>query len=119
MADEISLNISLQVTKDAQTIAWAPGSQTYDQSAIGAAHNIVVCPTSAAVAISFGSVSTPGIVTYHNLDSANYVTVSTSGGAFGRIKAGEIGSFRLDPSVSLFAQANTASVKCEFLILED
>ena len=119
MADELSLQIVATLTNGELDVRFAPGAKQYDQTTQGSIDQVVTVNTSAAETISFGDISTPGFCFVRNLDPSNYVTLSSTGGAFSRVEAGEIGGWRLDPSMTLSAQADTAACKVQFVILSD
>ena len=122
MADEIQVNARVQITNSGYTDQWVFPSTRFDQSAVGAHNPIIDVGTSEEV-ISQGDVSTPGMVIFQNLDSTNYVEIGPeSGGSlvpFIRLNAGEFALLWLTPSVTLRAQANTASVKLMMRLMEN
>ena len=72
--------------------------------------------------MSTGDVSTLGWLVLQNLDTTNYVTYgpdSTGMVDFGRIEAGEIAVLRLEPGITIKAQANTAAVDLLVKVFED
>lgn len=123
MSDELSVNINATLTNGNQNFAFAPGALTFDQTATGGIDQIVVVNSSASEVISFGSVTTEGWCFLRNLDATNYVQYGPDSGSslivFGRIEAGEVAAFRLDPTTTFRAQANTAAVKLQVALLED
>ncbi|MEN6537788.1 MAG: hypothetical protein ABFD89_29320 [Bryobacteraceae bacterium] len=74
----------------------------------------------AAEAIGLGDLGTPGWFYLKNLDTANYVEIlsATGGAVLLKIKAGEIAVGRFGAAAPA-AQANTAAVNIEYLIVED
>ncbi len=105
------------------TLRFAPGAKPYDQNAIGSISQVVVVGTSADEVINTGDLTTEGFVFMRNLDLANFVNYGPeSGGSmvtFGKIQAGEVAGYRIDPTVVLRAQADNAAVQLEVIILED
>jgi len=86
--------------------------------------NVQTIPTTAggtAITITSG-VATYGMAYFQNQDLVNYVSfgVKVSGTYYpiGRLLAGEEGLFRLDPTTTLYALANTASINLYTVISE-
>jgi PKD repeat protein len=73
--------------------------------------------------ISYGSLATQGWGWFHNLDTANYVelgvVVSGTFYPLTRLLAGEMQLFRVSPSATLYAKANTAAVLLEYEIYDN
>lgn len=71
-------------------------------------------------AIDLGDVGTPGFCWMKNLDGTNFVEIRSATGVADMIKmkAGEPALFRMAAAVP-FAQADTANVNLEMLLLED
>lgn len=118
MAQTLSLTVSATAEFGNFKDSFTPGAVTIALANQGAASGIVDVGTSEED-LSIGDVgaSTQGYLILRNLDSSNYVTYGPkSGGAmvvFGRIKPGEIAVLRLEPSVVVRWQANTAAVKVQ------
>lgn len=126
MADEISLTISMVATNGSFKETFSPGAVSIDQSAVGGHSPTVSISTAAEENLTFGDVSTEGIVVGRNLDSTNYVTVgppssggSTSKVAWMRINAGEPFAFRLDPSAVWRWRAVGGTVLVQVKMLEN
>ncbi len=128
MAGEIQLNTFLQIQNPATGGGFvgseAQRQQSITQNAQGGYSTIATIPTTAAgTALSTGSISTLGIVHFHNLDSTNFVEVGTNSAntffPFGRLNAGEEFPFRFAQGIVPFARANTASVKLYYRLLEN
>ena len=70
-----------------------------------------------------GDISTLGLATFTNMDSANYVVVGPdSGGSMVgaiRLKAGESFTVRLNPGTSYRAQANGSPVDLDITVYND
>ena len=69
-------------------------------------------------------VGTEGWVALLNLDAANYVEWGASAttptiATIGRLEAGEMAVFRMEPGTTLRAKANTAACEVEVWVLED
>jgi len=122
MADEITLTVSIDVTNPAGfTTKRSTSRLKVTQSAAGASGGIQEIGTGYEV-IGKGDVSTEGYVYIANLDSTNFVQIGTDGGAalvpIMRLNAGEAQLFRLDAAATLYAEADTAAVDIDVLILE-
>ena len=122
MADEIAITILGTVTNGNFKDRIDHGQQRFDQAAIGAASNVVSVGTSEED-VTTGDISTLGWCFMRNLDSTNYVQYGpkSSGSmvAIGRIEAGEIHAFRLEPGITLRWVANTSAVLVDLRIYED
>lgn len=128
MANEISVNFQLKVNNPAGStqgyVQTMSKSALYNQNALGANAETVTVPTTApGTAYTFPNLATVGMMYLQNLDSTNYVTYGVlSGGvlyALGKIEAGEIAFFRLNPGVTFAMLANTAPVQISYLLLND
>lgn len=75
--------------------------------------------SSADTAIPLGAVSSPVWLMVRNLDANNFVTIKdgSSGTAIAKVRAGKCALIPLPPQAGTpYAKADTASVKCDFLI---
>jgi hypothetical protein len=121
MANEITITQKLSVSNGGYAATFDSGSLKRDQAAIGA-HAPVISVGTSEETISAGDVSTLGYVAFKNLDAANYVDIgpdSTGLVGFIRLEPGDCAIFRLKPGITIKAQANTAAVKLQMLLLED
>lgn len=122
MANEITLNLVAKVVNGNLSRTFAPGSISVDQTTAVAHHPVIAVGTSEEV-ISFGDITTLGYVAFRNLSSSNFVTIGPeSGGAmvgFMRLEAGEVGVLRLEPGITVRAQADTATVNLEMMALDN
>jgi len=121
MANEITLSASLSANKPAimgsaigravTTLLRSMTGTTYMQDSMSV--------TTAALAVPLGSVTSPHWAYFMNLDTVNYLTLfnGASGAVFLRLLAGDCAFCPLDPSCAPWAQANTAPVQMEYLIL--
>ncbi len=68
-------------------------------------------------ALTWGSITgTPGAAFIHNLDATNYVQLALANdnsGIFARLKADEVSVIKFEPGITIYAKANTASVRIE------
>ena len=73
-------------------------------------------------ALAVGDISTKGWARFLNIDATNYVEIGNyTGGTFYpfiKMKAGESAVCRL-AAVTIYAKANTSSVRLEYMIFED
>lgn len=122
MANEIKVTAKLVITNGNLSKTFNVNSRNRDQTTLGAHNPVIIVGTSEEV-ISAGDVATLGYVAFQNLDSTNYVDIGPeSGGAMVpliRLEAGDAAILRLKPGITIRAQANTASVKLEMLLLND
>jgi len=122
MADELSVTILATITNGNFKDRVDHGVQTFDQTAIGAASNVVSVGTGEED-VAIGDISTLGWCFVRNLDATNYVTYGpkSSGAmvALGRIEAGEIHALRLEPGITIRWKANTATCLVDLRIFED
>lgn len=122
MANEIKMQLAVQVDNGEFSNAFNPGQKQISQAAQGFHGPIVTVGTTEEV-MPTGDIGTLGLLVCKNLDAANYVTVGVStGGAmypFQRIEAGESSAFRLEPGVILRWKANTGAVKVQQMLHED
>ena len=121
MANELTLNITARISNDEYRFQFEKSAQFTQDGRAG--DNGVHTITTTEAVVPLPKITTPGWVFFHNLDQDNYVTVGPeSAGAmvpFLKIQPREFGAFRLDPSVVLRAQANTASVPLQLDVQED
>jgi len=115
MAGEITLSTSLSVRHSPFEYNHT-SRQTIDQNGIGGGNPGTVQLTTTAQAVSFGDVSTPGIVVFQNLDSTDSVyigiDVASTFYPFAQLKPGEDFVIRVYPTLALYAKAvtNTANL---------
>jgi hypothetical protein len=122
MANELKLTLDARLENGDFKDAFQPGQINVDQAAIGAHRPVAIIGTSEEV-IATGDVSTLGWLILRNLDATNYITWGPeSAGAMvpiGRLEPGEWAALRLEPGVTIRAQANTAQCKLDQRIYED
>jgi hypothetical protein len=116
MANTIAITTSVVTTLGSFRDTFSPGTLSITPANVGA-HCPIVSVGTSEEDLEVGDVgaSTQGFIVLQNLDAANYVTYGPKSGgamvAMGRIRAGEIAVFRLEPSAVLRWAANTAAVK--------
>jgi len=118
MAQSLLINLSATAEFGNFKDTFTPGAVTVGLATQGASSGLVDVGTSEEdLAIGDVGASTQGFLILRNLDASNYITYGpkSSGAmvAFGRLKAGEVTILRLEPSVVLRWQANTATVKVQ------
>lgn len=122
MANEITLQGTLQISNGDFKQDWRPGSIQVTQTTQAMAGGIQSIGTSAE-ALGVTDVATPGYSFFRNLDATNFVTIGTYVSSTYypclKLKAGEYGIVRLDGSKTFYAQADTATVKLQYAILSD
>ncbi len=122
MANEIQVDLSVSVTNGNLDFAQADTFEADQTTAKGGNPGTVTIGTSEE-AISFGDITSLGIVIIKNLDETNYITWGPeSGGTMvvvGKLKPGESAVLRLNPGITLRAQANTASCNVRIFAFDD
>ena len=121
MADELSVSIYGKLENGDLERLFNPDTISVDQAAKGARWVVVNVGTSEEDIVTT-EIGTLGWCFLRNLDSTNYVQYGpkdTTMKVFGRIEAGEVAGFRLEPGITIRAKANTAAVELDVLILED
>lgn len=120
MADEITLTFGLSMLKaTAGQVDRNPDQQSVTMTGTDFVHNTQNIATSAE-ALAKGDITTPGYCMFHNLDGTNYVEIGYDDTGFKptvRLNAGEWAMFRCTQAAPQ-AQANTAAVNLEYIILE-
>mgnify|MGYP003116024832 CR=1 FL=1 len=118
MAKEIKAAISLSVKTGLGTSADKSDSKTIDMAGTHITHNVQDVGAGGAEALVEGAdLGTPGIYYIKNLDGANYVSIGLSGQYSIKLKPGEFCLFRA--AAAIYALANTASCKVEYMVIED
>lgn len=120
MADEITITTSVAMRNGTNAFTWTPGAIRITQTAAGGPTPGYVTIGTTEESQAFGELSTQGIIVMQNLDATNYVRWGFSTGVYGgRIPAGEIAVFRLNPGSTLYLIANTAACKMHIYALEN
>jgi len=120
MANEITLNLKIQVAKGDLIHVENPSTLSVDltgTTAIGGAATI----TTTAAALTMGSVSSAGYAYFRNTGPTNFVEIGTGTSPFVpfiKLKAGEAAICRLGTNTPT-ARANTASIALQYYILAD
>lgn len=121
MAQEITVNLRMNVTKGYLSQKFEPGPILVDMSgttATGGAQDI----GTTAETITMSDVTSAGYAYFRNTDTTNFVEIGTgTAGSFVaalKLKAGEVAVARLGTNAPT-ARANTAAVKLQYYILQD
>lgn len=122
MANEISINARFRFV-DANSLPYLDvtfPTTNFTQSAQGGPTPGYVTIGTTEESQAFGELGTLGWLFMKNLDTTNYVQWGFATTAYGgRIEAGEIAMFRLEPSTTLYLKANTAACKMLIYAMED
>ena len=126
MASEISVTTRLYAKKSFLVVDNNVGTINADLSGSTSAAGIVSIPTTAGgTALSLDGITTAtmGYAFFRNIDATNYIEIGVQvGGTFYalvKLKAGEVGLFRMNQTNPPYALANTATVVLQFTILAD
>jgi hypothetical protein len=123
MPNEITLTQTLLLKNG--TLTWDPKltTQNIDQAVPGVSDQTQTIPTSATAINVSTEIATLGVALIKNLDETNYIqiglVVSATFYPFARIKPTEAYPLRLEPGVTYYGKAHTASVKLRFAVLND
>lgn len=122
MANEITLNLKLQVLKGSLAHLENPGAISVDLSGSTATGGSQTIASSAGgTALNMGSVSSAGYAYFRNIDSAITIEIGTNTGtfaAFAKLKAGEAAIIRLGTNAP-YAKAASSSANLQYFILAD
>lgn len=121
MASELQYSVNFKCQNGSYLENFNKVTQTANQNALGASAGIATVTTTAST-INVGSVTTLGYLLLQNLDATNYLTFGVLSGSYipvGKLKPGEVAMLRLQPGITFQWQANTASVECQYLLLQD
>lgn len=121
MTEELEVRLELSFSKSGVKIGTGKQTGILDVSGDYAIHNVQAIGFAAAEALSVGEITTAGYAWFHNIDSTNYVEIGYDDSGFKnliKLKAGEQAIVRLGQDAP-YAQADTASVDLEYVIIED
>ena len=125
MANEITVSVSLKCVNGDFRFERRINSVSVTQAAIGGNGGVQEIGFAAHEALALGDVGTEGWLIVRNIDDTNFVDLGVDVAAafepFIRLEPGEPALFRLskDAGATPYAQADTAAVKVEFMLLED
>ena len=116
MANELRIEAQLEYSKSG--VKQNKHDSTYaDVSGDSFTHVVQEVGTSDELIVIGSDVATWGYVYLKNLDSTNYVEVGLTGSYSIKLKPGEVALFRA--AAALYAQANTAAVDLEIIVIEE
>ena len=122
MSAEIKATIGLTCTKGELSIAVATATDSIDMSGTTYSDVAQIVGTTYEALTIGGDVGTEGVSFFKNMDATNYVEIGVEVAAafypLIKLKAGESALCRLAIG-TVFAKANTSSVKLRALVLED
>lgn len=112
MANEITVRSQLKVVNGNLDFSYDSGSLSFDQAAASGPTPGYVTIGTTEESIAFGELATLGWLVMRNLDATNYVEWGFATTVYGgRLEAGEVALFRLNPGTTLYLRANTAACK--------
>ena len=120
MANEATVTTALKFTKGSVDLNLTDSASTFDVTGTRYQRAVQSVGT-AAEALDMGDITDPGWAYFRNLDASNYVELFAATGetAFLRLNAGEHACVRLSTSATApFAQADTASIDLEYMIVQ-
>ena len=121
MSNEITVTAMLSVLNGNHDERFAHANLRFDQTTQGAYSAIQSVGTSEEN-IAVGDVAAGRFVAMRNLDATNYVSWgqdhSSTMRKIGRLRAGSVALFELEPGETIRAQANTAACRVKVVILE-
>lgn len=123
MANELTITASVSFSKgEVLQMGFSRANKQFNVTGTKYIHNLQSIGFAAAEALAIGEVATPGWCFFFNTDATNYVQILTAvaGTAFCKLKAKEFAMLRLPPGVTApAAQADTAAVELQYMIVED
>jgi hypothetical protein len=121
MADELMIQTRILFEKGDVKVSQGPTTLVLDVAGTDAIRATQEIGFAAAEAINKGEITTPGYMWVRNLDPTNFVEIGYDDTGFKnvvKLKAGEEALFRLAQTTPQ-AQADTAAVRIEYIIIED
>jgi hypothetical protein len=121
MANEITLNLKLQVLKGSLAHLENPGAISVDLSGSTAVGGVQTIGTASAEVLIMNDVTSPGYGFFRNTSSTNFVEIGTGTSPFvpfAKLKAGEAAIMRLSTTTPT-AKADSSSVGLQYFILAD
>lgn len=119
MADEITLNVRMQLANGSDDFDFNPGRKLLTQTTQGRFDSIrSIATTETSIALT--GITTPGRYVIHNLDTTNYVEWGTTTTDYPhKLIAGEFDAGRLNTGkTTLYLKANTAACKVRIIACE-
>lgn len=117
MANELTLNLSVNYRKNAVSMSMTSGSVGITVTGDDYIRGTYTATTS-STAIPLGSVTSPGYCTITNKDASNYVEIldAVAGNVCIRVLPGDWAVFRFTTTAPAI-KAHTASCKVEYMII--
>lgn len=124
MANEIRYNSSVALTNGSLNDSFNSSGLTANQTTAGAMRNVqTISTTWTGDVVNKGSITTPRMAMFQNLDTVNFVEVgiSVSGNFSGFLKlaAGQQAGPMWLSSIQPYARANTSPVKLFYIMYEE
>lgn len=120
MAGEITILQRITVRKGNLNFSYDTGSLSFDMTGQGGPTPGYFTVGTSEESIAFSELGTLGHLLMVNLDTTNYVRWGFATGVYGgRLEAGEVAQFRLNPGSTIYLIANTAACKCLIYGFED
>lgn len=120
MANEITVQATLKVVNGNLNEICASGGLSFTQAAVGGPTPGYLTIGTSEESTAFAELSTLGWLYMQNLDATNYVEWGFATGVYGgRMEAGEIAVFRLNPASTLYLKANTSACKVLIKAFQD
>ena len=126
MADEITFGMSLRLANGAlDSFSLAPAALQIDQNTAVPARvdGIQLIGFAAHEALVITDITTLGVCFFWNRDATNFVEIGVDVGAtfypLVRVNAGEYWPFRMAQGITPYAQADTAAVALQRMIMDD
>jgi hypothetical protein len=125
MPEEITQTLSLRLKHDNLIRNYDLPTEKIDQAVQAISDTTQVIPTSWTQIVIAADDVTLGKALFRNLDVDNYLQLGIIGSTgptikpFGRLKPGESNPFRLEPGISYWAKANTASCRLQTVVMND
>lgn len=130
MSNEITVNVGLAVNNPPLVESWSTSGQFNQTTGVMHPDELSIPTTAGGTAIPIGAVASgsEGVAKFQNLDQTNYcdlgLVVSATFYPFARLYPGSNGNggipaeFCFSPGVTIYAMANTATVKIRELLLQ-
>ena len=120
MANEITLAIQIQQTKNGKSFTDSTGGLSITQTGNSVSSGVILALAASAVSLPLGDIATPGLALVRNLDATNYVELGyddTGFEAVMKIPAGQAVLVSLDGIMAApQVKANTANALTSFSI---
>jgi hypothetical protein len=120
---DVSLAIVLSYSKNGREFILRNATTAFDATGDGLASGVITATEAAAVAVPLGSVASPGLAVFQNLDDTNFIELgydSTGFVAAMQIPAGGVAIVYLDGLLAApYVQADTADALLSYTIIEE